>query len=114
MNFGLFFANAGPFAQTETFEALVRKSDEVGIESLWAIEHVVIPVNYQSEYPYAKGGRNPDEIELTASATATDLDTIRRYQDIGVSRLVISPPGFDPDGIARGLEAFGNDVLAKL
>jgi hypothetical protein len=59
-------------------------------------------------------GRDPAEIELTASAAATDLDTIRRYQDIGVSRLVISPPGFDPDGIARGHEAVGNDVLAKL
>ena len=287
MKFGLFYANAGPFAQTETFDALVRKSDEVGIESLWAVEHVVIPVGYESEYPYAKGGRipgpedspmsdplialgyaaaissrlrlatgililpqrhplyvakeiatidllsngrailgvgigwleeefdalgipfreraartdesirairslwkpgadafegefynwkpvhssplpvqqpgppivigghveaaarraarygdgffpakggldrlpklsdvireecskigrDPAEIELTANAGAADLDTIRRYQDIGVSRLVIPPPGFDPDGIARGLEAFGNDVLAKL
>jgi len=287
MKFGLFFANAGPFTQRETFEALVRKSDEVGFESIWAVEHVVIPAGYESEYPYAKSGRipgpedspfsdplialgyaaaissrlclatgililpqrhplyvakeiatidllsngrailgvgigwleeefdalgipfreraartdesirairslwkpgadafdgkfyrwnpvhssprpvqqpgppivigghveaaarraarfgdgffpakggfgrlpqlfdviraecseigrDPGEIEFTASAAATDLDTIRRYQDIGVSRLVIAPPGFDPDGVARGLEAFGNDVLAKL
>ena len=59
MNFGLFFANAGPFSQPETFEALVRNADEVGIESIWAVEHVVVPEGYQSTYPYSEGGRMP-------------------------------------------------------
>jgi hypothetical protein len=72
------------------------------------VEHVVIRAEC------AEIGRDPNEIELTASAAGTDLDTIKRYQDIGVSRLVMAPPGFDPDGIERGREAFGNDVLAKL
>ncbi len=59
MKFGLFFANAGPFSQPETFEALVRNADEVGIESIWAVEHVVVPEGYQSTYPYSEGGRMP-------------------------------------------------------
>ena len=59
MKFGLFFANAGPFSQPETFEALVRNADEVGIESIWAVEHVVVPKGYQSTYPYSDGGRMP-------------------------------------------------------
>ncbi len=59
MKFGLFFANAGPFAVPETFEALVRTADEVGIESIWAVEHVVVPVGYESQYPYSKDGRMP-------------------------------------------------------
>lgn len=59
MRFGLMFANAGPFAAPDTFEALVRGAEEVGFESLWAVEHVVVPVGYASRYPYAKDGRMP-------------------------------------------------------
>ncbi len=59
MKFGLFFANAGPFAVPATFEALVKTADEVGIESIWTVEHVVVPVGYESRYPYSKDGRMP-------------------------------------------------------
>jgi len=59
VKFGLFFANAGPFADPETFEALVRTADETGIESLWTVEHVVVPVGYESQYPYSRDGRMP-------------------------------------------------------
>ena len=59
MKFGLFFANAGPFSVPDTFEVLVRTADEVGIESIWAVEHVVVPVGYESQYPYSKDGRMP-------------------------------------------------------
>jgi probable F420-dependent oxidoreductase len=59
MNFGLFFANAGPFAAPPTFEALVRGADDNGIESIWAVEHVVVPVGYESRYPYSDTGRMP-------------------------------------------------------
>lgn len=59
MKFGLFFANAGPFARPDTFEALVRSADENGIESIWAVEHVVVPVGYESRYPYSADGKMP-------------------------------------------------------
>jgi probable F420-dependent oxidoreductase len=59
VHFGLMFANAGPFAQPDTFEALVRGAEQAGFESLWAVEHVVVPVGYASRYPYAKDGRMP-------------------------------------------------------
>jgi len=286
MKFGLFFANSGPFSNPETFEVLVRTSDEVGIESIWTVEHVVVPVGYESQYPYsktgrmpgpedsaipdpivplayaaaitknlllatgivilpqrhpayvakefasldllsngraiagvgigwleeefdvlgvpfkeraarteesvrairslwsekpepfegeffrwpavesnpkpvqpggvpivigghvegaarraarigdgffpakggldtlpklfdalsdecAKVGRKPSEIELSAAGADLDSDTIKRYEDIGVSRLVIMPPGFDPEGLRRGLNEFAEKVLSK-
>jgi probable F420-dependent oxidoreductase len=59
MKFGLFFANAGPFTLPDPFEALVRTADEVGFDSLWTVEHAVIPVGYRSPYPYSKTGRMP-------------------------------------------------------
>jgi probable F420-dependent oxidoreductase len=286
LNFGLFFANAGPFSQPDTFEALVRSADEVGFESLWVVEHVVVPEGYQSTYPYSasgkmpgpegtpisdplvalsyaaaittriklatgivilpqrhpfyvakefasldvlsrgraimgigigwleeefdalgvpfheraarteesvqavrslwrdgaeafdgdfyrwksvhsspqpvqaripivvgghvegaarraarigdgffparanfdllaglfdcvrdecgKQGRDPSDVEFTAVLEKPDLDAIRRFEDLGVSRLVVPPPGFDPDGIKKGLETFANDVINAL
>ena len=59
-------------------------------------------------------GRNPDEIELTAGGPANDLDQIKRMQDLGVSRMIIPPPAFDPDGIERGFEKFANEIISKL
>ncbi len=67
-----------------------------------------------------KIGRDPDEIELTTGVRASagwgqaDLDTVRRYQDLGVSRLVIGPPGFDKESVRKGLSELGEKVIAKL
>ena len=81
MKFGLFFANAGPFARPETFEALVKNADEVGFESIWAVEHVVVPKGYRSTYPYNDEGRMPGPEEspipdpLLALAYAAAIST---------------------------------------
>jgi probable F420-dependent oxidoreductase len=61
MKFGLMFVNSGPFANPDTFDTLVRTADEVGFESLWTVEHVVVPVGYESEYPYSPTGKMPGD-----------------------------------------------------
>jgi probable F420-dependent oxidoreductase len=61
MKFGLMFVNSGPFANPDTFDALVRTADEVGFESLWTVEHVVVPLGYESEYPYSPTGKMPGD-----------------------------------------------------
>ena len=33
--------------------------EELGLESIWAVEHVVVPESYTSLYPYAPDGRMP-------------------------------------------------------
>jgi len=59
-------------------------------------------------------GRDPAEVEITTGFAKTDLDAVKRAQDLGVSRLVIPPPGFDPDSIRKGLEQFADTVIARL
>lgn len=59
MNFGLMFANAGPYADGDHAVTLARAAEEAGFESVWAVEHVVVPAGYESEYPYDKSGRMP-------------------------------------------------------
>ncbi len=59
MKFGLMYANAGPFAFPQLTAHLAQTAERVGIESLWTVEHVVIPVGYASTYPYDPSGKIP-------------------------------------------------------
>jgi probable F420-dependent oxidoreductase len=59
MKFGIAFANAGPFADPELLAHLAVEAERFGIESLWTVEHVVIPLGYRSEYPYNPSGKMP-------------------------------------------------------
>jgi probable F420-dependent oxidoreductase len=34
-----------------------RKAEELGFESLWVVDHILVPLNYASQYPYAASGR---------------------------------------------------------
>jgi probable F420-dependent oxidoreductase len=64
MKFGLMYANAGPFCFPELLAHLATTAERVGIESIWAVEHVVIPVGYKSTYPYDPSGKIPAPEQL--------------------------------------------------
>ena len=59
MKFGLMFANTGPFAEAEGAVALAQAAERAGFESLWTVEHVVVPKGYESTYPYDESGKMP-------------------------------------------------------
>ena len=59
MKFGIMFANVGPFGTPAGLATLAREAERAGIESLWTVEHVAVPVGYQSRYPYSPTGKMP-------------------------------------------------------
>ena len=59
MKIGLMFANAGPFSKPELLGTLAQNAEKFGFESIWTVEHVVIPQGYKSPYPYSKDGKIP-------------------------------------------------------
>lgn len=59
MKLGLMFANSGPFANPQLMAHLAQAAERFGFESIWTVEHVVIPQNYQSPYPYSPSGKIP-------------------------------------------------------
>ncbi len=82
MRIGLAYANwaapddAGPYA---------ARAEALGFESLWTVEHVVVPAGYRTTYPYSRSGRmaggaedfpSPDPLIWLAFAAATTT-TIR-------------------------------------
>lgn len=59
MKFGIAFANTGPFADPGPAVEFAQAAEAAGFESVWTVEHVVVPAGYQSTYPYARSGRMP-------------------------------------------------------
>lgn len=64
MKFGLLFANTGGFVQPDGIRGLASAAEAAGIESLWTVEHVLVPVGYRSRYPYSKTGRMPGREDM--------------------------------------------------
>lgn len=59
MDFGIAFANTGPFAGADGAADFARAAEDAGFESIWTVEHVVVPAGYQSTYPYHPSGKMP-------------------------------------------------------
>ena len=58
MKFGLVYANA-IFPGADAAKALAVAAEEAGFDSLWTVEHVLMPAAYESTYPYSDNGRMP-------------------------------------------------------
>ena len=57
MHFGLRYASAGAYGGPELTVPVARAAEAVGFESIWSIEHTVMPVTYESRYPYNESGK---------------------------------------------------------
>ena len=56
MKFGLIPVNIGVTAPEQLF-AIARTAEDAGYESVWTFEHVIVPLDYQSKYPYDSSGK---------------------------------------------------------
>lgn len=58
MRYGIMFGNVA-FRDGASARLLAQAVERAGFESLWTVEHIVVPSGYQSPYPYADDGRMP-------------------------------------------------------
>ncbi len=84
MKFGLWYAAVGPLAASEATTVVARAAEAAGFESLWTGDHVIIPSEYSSIYPYSDNGRMAvdgpvpmAEVLVWASHLAAVTSTIR-------------------------------------
>lgn len=98
-------------ADPDATTAFVRTLEDLGCESVWAVEHVVVPSAYTSRYPYDPSGRMnlgpaddvPDPLHwLTFAAAVTSRIKL------GVAMLIL--PEHNPVHLAKRLSTL--DVLA--
>ena len=82
MKIGLFGVNVGAGATSKQARSTAILAEELGLESLWALDHVVMPSGYETEYPYDESGKmmgGAEEVDiadpltwLTFAAAVTD------------------------------------------
>jgi probable F420-dependent oxidoreductase len=61
---GVMFANGARSAEAEHAVALAQAAERAGCESLWAVQHVVMPSSHASRYPYAESGVVPGGVAV--------------------------------------------------
>lgn len=63
-----------------------------------------------------EAGRDPHSLEVSLSwfGDASDVDTVKRYQDTGLHRLVCALPVTDPIGFAPALERLAEQTVGKV
>ncbi len=83
MKFGLVPVNVG-VKRVEQMVGLAQLAEAVGIESVWTFEHVMVPEDYASRYPYSadgKMGARPDtnfiDPLIALAAVAAHTTTLR-------------------------------------
>ncbi len=56
MKIGIVPVNIG-ITDTEHMVGLAQLAEAHGVESVWTFEHVIVPLDYQSKYPYSANGK---------------------------------------------------------
>jgi len=56
MQFGIIPVNIG-IESLAQMTGLAQLAEQVGMESVWTFEHVIVPIDYESKYPYNKNGK---------------------------------------------------------
>lgn len=57
MKFGLRLPGAGPYAGPEAITAFATKAEDLGFDSIWMTDHIALPVDIDSKYPYREDGK---------------------------------------------------------
>lgn len=59
MKFALHGVGSGSTVKPEALAQVARKAEELGYESIWIPEHLAVPVEMRTRYPYAEDGKFP-------------------------------------------------------
>jgi len=59
MKFAITAVGSGSTAHPENLVRIAQKAEELGYESLWCPEHLAVPLDMDSRYPYSDDGRFP-------------------------------------------------------
>ena len=57
MKIGIAFVNTMANARPEMAVEMAQAAEALGFDSLWTVEHIVVPAGYESTYPYNRRGR---------------------------------------------------------
>src|SRR5438067_8433937 len=89
---GCTLPTSGAAADPAALGALAQTAEELGFDSVWISDHVVVPQQISSAYPYSADGRFPTEptqAYLEPLATLGFLAGVTRRVRLGVAVLIL-------------------------
>lgn len=111
MKLGVHLPHVGPLATRQGVAAFARMAEDAGFESLWVSDHIVVPRDMTTPYPYTRDGRfpvPPDMPYLEAVATLLYVAGCTERIALGTSVCII--PWRNPVLLAKQLATL--DVLS--
>lgn len=93
MKFGLRLPGAGPFAGPEAITAFAQRAEELGFHSLWMTDHIALPVDVKTRYPYREDGKffwAPETPYLDTILVLTWASAATERIELGTSVLIAS------------------------
>ena len=92
MKYGVILPNVGPLAHIESLAHVARRAEDLGYDGVFLSDHIAIPTELRSAYPYRSDGRFPlaaaDRI-LEPVTTLAYLAAVTTRLHLGFSVLVL-------------------------
>jgi probable F420-dependent oxidoreductase len=93
VKFGLRLPGAGPYAGPEAIAAFATKAEALGFDSVWMTDHIALPVDVQTRYPYRSDGKffwPPETPYLDTILTLAWAAAATERINVGTSVLIAS------------------------
>lgn len=103
MRIGIHLANYGPSTTAEGIMGLALAAEELGFDSVWVTDHVVIPATFASVYPYPGTVFTPDTAEITFEPLLTLAVVAGATRRVRVGTSVLIAPQREPLLLAKQL-----------
>jgi len=112
MRYGFTLPGRGPLATPDNLAAIARRGDELGYHFVLFGDHIVVPRQIVSQYPYTESGEFPGSASGAAMEQLTVLAFLAgQTQSIRLVTSVIIVPHRNPLVAAKALATL--DVLSK-
>lgn len=73
MGFGISLPGRGHLATLENLRAVAVRADELGLDAVWLADHIVVPRQLASQYPYSPKGHSPIDSDSPYCEALTTL-----------------------------------------
>ena len=112
MKFAFSITGRGPLTASDAISAMARRAEELDFDLVMAPDHIVVPKNIDSIYPYTEGGEFPGGVTGEAIDQLTTLSFMAGQTSrirLGTSVMIV--PHRNPLLTAKMLSTF--DMLSK-
>ena len=90
--FGCSLPSSGPMSSPESLRSLAQRAEDLGFDSVWVSDHIVVPRQVESFYPYAPDGVatfSPDETYFEPLAALNFLAGCTHRVRLGTHVLIL-------------------------